>query len=125
MTKYAKTTVEPTPEAAEAAGFAAFNGNPHLCVELPDGGFTITVKTTEGKRITFAFQPYETGGPPQCVDVCYHDDGATVMNGGEALPVFDAIHFAAGKMPYDTRDDGNGKAGIICVLMDKPKGEAA
>jgi hypothetical protein len=89
---------------------------------VPDGGFTITAKTTEGKRITFAFQPYKNGGPPQCVDIQYHDGEQGVTRNGDPWPVFDVIGF--GGDGFDTRrmadaDGKDHKVGIVCVLMDK------
>ena len=46
-----------------------------------------------------------------------------------AVPTFDAIGFAGGNTLFDTRDDSakvkcpssDGKAGILCVLMEDPK----
>jgi hypothetical protein len=58
-----------TPDDAKSAGYAVFTAT-RRCGRHPDGAFTISAKTSEGKRITFAFQPYRNGGPPQCVDVC-------------------------------------------------------
>jgi len=111
-----------TADDAEAAGYAQFNKNPHLCIDIPNGGFTITVKTSEDKRITFAFQPYNHGGPPQCVDVCYHDSGNSREFNRQTLPTFDAVLF--GETPHksvpiqhDTRKAAF-KPGIVCVLMD-------
>lgn len=66
---------EVAAEDAKDEGFAKFNGGRHLCVEVPDGHFTIAAKTSEGKVITFAFAPYEKGGSAQCVDVMHHHDG--------------------------------------------------
>jgi len=103
------------PADAVAAGYAEFNRNPHLCVDVPDGGFTITAKTTEGKRITFAFQPYKNGGPPQCVDIQYHDGEQGLTQNGDPWPVFDVLGFAGNK-GFDTRDTA--KVGIACILMD-------
>ena len=103
------------PADAVSAGYAEFNRNPHLCVDVPDGGFTITAKTSEGKRITFAFQPYKSGGAPQCVDVQYHDGEQGVTRNGDPWPVFDVIGFD-GKDGFDTRKAN--KIGIACVLMD-------
>jgi hypothetical protein len=109
------------PENAVAAGYAEFNRNPHLAVDVPDGGFTITAKTTEGKRITFAFQPYKNGGAPQCVDIQYHDGEQGLTRNGDPWPVFNVLGFDAGK-GFDTRDTR--KVGIACVLMDDKKGGA-
>jgi hypothetical protein len=110
-----------THEDAVAAGFAEFNHNPHLCVDLPNGGFTISAKTTDGRRITFAFQPYQTGGAPQCVDIQYHDGGTFRVNKDRRTPTFNAIIFnGPGPFAYDSREehpDPESKPAIVCVLM--------
>lgn len=54
---------------AESIGFAIFNHVPTLPVDIPDGGFTISAKTSEGLRVTFYFGPYRTGGPPRFIDI--------------------------------------------------------
>lgn len=130
------TKLYETDKAAVADGYAGFNGNPHLAVDVPDGGFTITAKTTEGKRITFAFQPYRTGGAPGCVDITYHDNGTVDRFGDRDLPTFNVLMFGrtrareAGKMEpnnrfqLDTREQAF-KPGIVCVLMDGNKEEPA
>lgn len=60
--------------------YVPFNGGPHLTVLAPDGHFTISVRTSEGKHITFAFCPDKDNTPPQCVDVVYHGDGSVPVN---------------------------------------------
>jgi hypothetical protein len=116
-----KFLLHPTPESAEGSGFASFNGNPHLAVEIPDGGFTITARTSEGKRVTFAFQPYMNGGPPRCIDVTYHDNGTVRRNGDRELPTFDTIIFNGPHgYAYDSRTahkEPENKPGIVCILM--------
>lgn len=111
-----------TSDDAKAAGYAEFNRQPTLCVDIPDGGFTISAKTSEGKRITFAFMPYRNGGAPQCVDVCYHDNGTFRHHYGNDLPTFDAIHIGetgepAVPLQFDTRKQPF-KPGIVCILME-------
>ena len=101
-----------TGEQAKADGYAEFNGYPHLCVDVPDGGFTISAKTSEGKRVTFSFQPYRSGGPAQCVDICYHDSGKIRMNGDWKLPLSTVIVNAGAR---DQRRDKD--VYITCVLM--------
>lgn len=114
---------------AEAAGYAQFNNVPTMCVDVPDGGFTISAKTSEGKRITFSFMPYKNGGPPGCVDIAYHDNGTSDRFGDKDLPTFDVLMFGrtkareAGRLEpnnrfqLDTRKQAF-KPGIVCVLMD-------
>jgi hypothetical protein len=78
---------------ALAAGFASFNDVPHLCVQLPDGRHTISVRTSDGKRITFAFLATAVaGGAADCVDIVYHDSGSSRPgSNGATVPTFDVI----------------------------------
>jgi hypothetical protein len=89
-------------EEAKAEGFADFNDNPHLCVELPDGQTTISVRTSEGKRLTIAFLPYIHGKAAQCADVCYHDSGMTTPFNGKDNTVQDMVLFGRGKEVFRT-----------------------
>lgn len=82
-----------TEEGAKAAGFAVFNGNSHLCIDVPDDWFTVSCRTSEGRRITFAFIPYKAGGPAQCVDIQYHDSPVLVDHNDEAMPAQSFIGF--------------------------------
>lgn len=93
-----------TPDAAEAAGYARFNGGAHLAVDVPDGNFTITARMTNGKRVTFAFVPYRKDEPAGCVDISYDDAPvAPLMNGRTACHVMHAIGFTVGPDTFDTR----------------------
>ena len=40
-----------TAADAESIGFARFNDVPTLPIDIPDGNFTISAKTTDGRRI--------------------------------------------------------------------------
>jgi hypothetical protein len=112
-----------SPEAAKALGFAEFNGGPHLCVDVPDGMSTITARTSDGRRITFAFLEYEKGKPPQAVDIQYHDNGTVRFNGHNRIPTYDVLVFNgphgflldSRKLPVDQ------KPGITCILMETKK----
>ena len=55
-----------TSADAENVGFAIFNHVPTLPIDIPDGGFTVSAKTSEGLRVTFYFGPSRTGGPSVC-----------------------------------------------------------
>lgn len=113
-----------TSADAESIGFAAFNRVPTLPIDIPDGGFTISAKTSEGLRVTFYFGPYRTGGAPRCIDIQYHDSGMAVPDGGgEPAPVFDMLTIArGGRQPYDSRkaklDD---KPAIAVILLERPE----
>lgn len=70
-------------EGAEYNGFAVFNGGRHLCVELETEPTTISVKTADGKLITFAFTCRTSGLGHQCVDIVHH--GKTKNDSGSPL----------------------------------------
>ena len=91
--------VEVAASEAVQSGFAKFNHGRHLCVEVPRGNSTITVKTPEGKQITLAFIPYEPEGSPVCVDI-HHATGESTECG---LARQDVILFGNGsyKDPYN------------------------
>ena len=113
-----------TSADAENVGFAIFNHVPTLPIDIPDGGFTVSAKTSEGLRVTFYFGPYRTGGPLRCIDICYHDASMTVPDGGGSpVPVFDMFTIAEeGRHPYDSRkSDVSEKPSIAVVLLDKPE----
>lgn len=62
-----------TPEAAKEAGFANFNEGDHICIDLPEGHATISVKTPDGNKLTFAFVPRSGDAKGhQCCDVQHH-----------------------------------------------------
>src|SRR3546814_6895908 len=78
-----------TARDAESIGFARFNDVPTLPIDIPDGNFTISAKTSDGRRITFFFGEYSRGSAPSFVDIQYHDSGTTIptANGGRS-PTF-------------------------------------
>lgn len=106
---------------AESIGFAIFNHVPTLPVDILDGGFTISAKTSEGLRVTFYFGPYRTGGPPRFIDIQYQDAGLAVPGGdGSPVPVFDMLTIAEkGIHRYDSRKaDISEKPSIAVVLLE-------
>jgi hypothetical protein len=78
------------------SGFASYNDCPHLCVDVPDGFFTISARLSDGRRITFAFAPYEKDSAAQCVDIHYHDSCKFVHSGKRGIPIQDVILFDRG-----------------------------
>ncbi len=52
-----------TEADAKALGFAGFNDVPHKVIDLPDTAFTISVKTSDGRRATFCFRTTVTARP--------------------------------------------------------------
>ncbi|HEX7783439.1 MAG TPA: hypothetical protein VF509_11595 [Sphingobium sp.] len=111
-----------TARDAQAIGFAVFNAVPTLPIDIPDGGFTLSAKTSEGRRITFYFGPYVTGGPARFVDIQY-DAGATVPDArGAPTPVFDMFTIGHGDArAYDSRsEEPIGKPSIAAILLSGP-----
>lgn len=109
---------------AESIGFAIFNHVPTLPIDIPDGGFTISAKTSEGLRVTFYFGPYRTGGPPRFIDIQYQDSGMAVPGGDVSpVPVFDMLTIAEkGIHRYDSRKaDISEKPSIAVVLLETPE----
>ncbi len=58
-----------SPQNAESGEYALWNDCDHLCVDVPDGVSTISCKLSDGRTMTFGFQPYELNGVPKCVDI--------------------------------------------------------
>ena len=58
---------------AVSLGFAGFNDVPHKPIDIPDGAFTLTAKTSEGRRVTFCFMGKTYDGPARFVDIQFHD----------------------------------------------------
>ena len=114
----------PVMTAADAAsiGFASFNDVPHQALEVPDGGFTYTVKTSDGRRVTFYFGPYRDGGPPEFVDIQYHDHGTAIPDAiGSTAPTFDAFAITrGGRQVVDSRALAESiKPSILVLLLDQ------
>ena len=101
---------------AEAEGFATFNEGPHLCVDVPDGMFTISARTSDGKMVTMCFVCYKDGGTAQCVDIKRHDGPTTPFNGEDAR-VFDMLLFKGGGHLFDTRDVETEKKPMIATIL--------
>lgn len=114
-----------TAAEAVAAGYAEFNGGDHYAFDVPDGMSTVTLRTSEGKRVTLAFMPYQSGGAPQCVDICYHDNGTThKAKNGQQMPDFHVLHWSNVGQPkdgmvIDTRHKDAKPVHFITVLMDQ------
>ncbi|MDB5726058.1 MAG: hypothetical protein JWQ16_2812 [Novosphingobium sp.] len=111
-----------TSADATSIGFATFNHVPTLPIDIPDGGFTVSAKTSEGRRVTFYFGPYQTGGSPRFIDIQHHDTGMTVPDGGGSpTPVFDMLMIAEkGRHPYDSRNaEVSEKPSIAVLLLDR------
>lgn len=106
------------PEQVANFGFANFNRNPHLCVEVPDGNFTISCRTSTGELITFAFVPYRTGEAAQCVDVQRHTTAFSTSNG---RPIQNVICFTPGGDTFRSDSKDKRPTTLMTVLLHEPK----
>lgn len=116
-----------TAADAESIGFARFNDVPTLPIDIPDGNFTISARTTDGRRITFFFGEYRRGMPPSFVDIQYHDHGATIPNAnGDRSPVFDMLTIGlGGRQVFDSRQRADDdKPSIAVILLGEPQAAA-
>lgn len=116
-----------TEADARALGFAGFNDVPHKVIELPDSAFTISVKTTDGRRATFCFMNYGDG-PARFVDIQYHDRGSTIPNGnGGQSPTFNSFCITkGGRHIVDSRAlTEDIKPSIMVLLLDTIEEEQA
>jgi hypothetical protein len=112
-----------TAADAENIGFARFNDVPTLPIDIPDGNFTISAKTSDGRRITFFFGEYRRGAPPSFVDIQYHDSGTTIANAnGGRSPTFEILTIGlGGRHAFDSRKLGpDDKPSIAVILLGEP-----
>jgi hypothetical protein len=109
-----------TASDVEKIGFARFNDVPTLPIDVPDGNFTISARTSDGRRITFFFGENRRGSPAGFVDIQYQDSGATVPNAnGCRSPIFDMLTIARqGRHPYDTRLTPADRPSIAVILRE-------
>jgi len=112
-----------TAADVESIGFARFNDVPTLPIDIPDGNFTISAKTSDGRRITFFFGEHERGSAPGFVDIQYHDLGTRIANAnGGTSPTFDMLTIGlGGRQAFDSRKlDADDKPSIAVILMGTP-----
>jgi hypothetical protein len=86
--------LETDRDYAEKKGFAVFNRGTHLCVDVPNGNYTVSCRLSNGKLVTFAFVPYQKDGPADCIDI-HHKTGKPITG-------------------YDRIDDGSIRQNVIC-----------
>ena len=114
-----------TEADARALGFAGFNDVPHKLIDLPDGAFTISVKTSDGRRATFCFMPYGDG-PARFVDIQFHDRGTSIPNANDGRsPTFNSFCITrGGRHIVDTRAlTEDIKPSIMVLLLDTAEEE--
>ncbi|MGO8748729.1 MAG: hypothetical protein ACLQNE_22390 [Thermoguttaceae bacterium] len=106
-----------THAGAMAHGFAAFNGGTHLCVDVPNRSFTVSCRTSQGRRITFAFLPYRKDGAPQAVDIQYHDSPVLVEHSDTVLPAQSFIGFGPKREDVRYSRHSTKPCTLLCVIM--------
>ena len=127
QTKYMETkqhfrTLEHSGAHSDEYGVTLEEGSRHLLVDVPDGSSSVSLRTSEGKRIRLCFHPYEKGGPPQCMDVLRRDPGAGTMNLGPdntpcpPVPTHDVKVMSGGFDLLDTQQ-GNLPATVTCIIL--------
>lgn len=97
----------------ESMEFAKFNNGQHLCVELPDESCTISVKTPDGEKITFAFCKRHNAEGHQCVDIQHH--GNVVNDHG--TPIQRGIAFGQGPTVAAWDQNSNPPCTLVAVLL--------
>ncbi|PBN42959.1 hypothetical protein [Sphingobium sp. D43FB] len=116
-----------TTADAESIGCARFNDVPTLPIDIPDESFTLSARTTDGRRITFFFGEYQRGAAPSFVDIQYHDHGATIPNAnGGRSPIFDMLTIGlGGRQAFDSRKlSDDDKSSIAVILLGEPRAAA-
>ena len=67
-----RTDIVNDKQAALDANFAGYNNGRHLLIELEQETTTLSVKTPDGKLVTFAFCERPNRQGHQCVDIINH-----------------------------------------------------
>jgi hypothetical protein len=102
--------------------YAIFNHCPHLAVDVPAGYFTITARTADGKRFTFAFLPKGKDGRDgtMCVDVKFHDaPNMEHKDGDRALNGMHVVGFTTGHNTFDTRTQDKTTTLLTVLVHDE------
>ena len=103
-------------------GWAEFNKGPHLLVQVPDTISTISVRTSEGKKVTFSLIPYKDGGAPQCVDIQHHGHVTHPGGSGQPVPSQEIRAFGLNKKDIVAhRTDGYG---LVCVILQEKEDDS-
>ena len=103
-----------TAEKAATNGYSKYNGGPHLCVDVPEGNFTISAKTPQGRQITFAFIPAYDSPGHQCIDIHCHNTGKLNSQG---VPVQQASVLGSGLTIHVSRYDDDPPATVIALSL--------
>lgn len=104
-------------DAAAKEGYATFNKVPHVCVDVPDHNVTITCRTSDGRRVTFAFLQYQKDNPPQCVDIHYADGPKWKGSDGREREANNILLFSDGGKQKAEMSIGK-PISIACLVMN-------
>lgn len=111
-------------KVTRAQKYARFNEDgEHFNIDIPDGSYNISARTSSGKRITFAFVPYEKDGEGMCVDIVYHGrpEAYPARTDGELnCPKQRTVLFGRGPTYYHSDTPGNDhQITITTILIDE------
>ena len=107
--------VEATRPEAEVKGFATYCGYKHLMVDIPDEGYTITVKTPDGNKVSFAFMHRPEGIGHQCVDII-HESGILNESGNHLQR---AAFLGQGPTVATTKPDDETPTTVVVLQLPK------
>lgn len=107
-------------EVAESKGFKKFNPGNHLCVDLPQGHSTISVKLPNGRRISMAFVPYSDENLG-CMDIEYESPDKLPEefgNKGQDYFAQRIIGFSHGRNSFRTSVDDEKPTHLFTLLLN-------
>ena len=111
-------TLEHSGAHSDEYGLILDEGSHHLLVEVPDGASSVSLLTSEGKRIRLCFLPYEEGGPPQCMDVMRRDPGAGTVDLGRRIPApGHEVKVMSGGFDLLDTQQGSQLATVTCIIL--------
>lgn len=111
--------LETERDYAAKRGFATFNRGTHLCVDVPDGHYTVSCRLSNGKRVTFAFIPYSENGPADCIDI-HHATGTPItgrdfINDGAIGQ--NVICFSGGRDAFRSDAHADTPVTLTCLIL--------
>ena len=77
----------------------------------------MSCRTSEGRRITFAFLPYAENGPPQAVDIQYHDSPVLIEHSETVLPAQSFIGFGPKRGDVRYSRHSAKPCTLLCVIL--------
>ena len=101
-------------DKVEEAGYAKFNGGQHLCVDVPDDHFTVSLKFVNGRKVTFAYVPREAN----CIDIYDHGGPEVQAPGLKPMAAQSIICFSGGGPdPFRSAPGDKRPVALTCLLL--------